>query len=107
VSRRTFVVDRGRSQIVVLRDTAVSGIVGPEPADPQSPRPATIVRKVLSLPAGLDCRLPIVLQDISGRKVLALRPGPNDVSALAPGVYFLHSTLDNRQSKMTKVVIQR
>ena len=27
--------------------------------------------------------------DISGRKVLDLRPGPNDVRALVPGVYFV------------------
>jgi hypothetical protein len=29
------------------------------------------------------------LLDISGRKVLDLRPGENDVSRLAPGVYFV------------------
>jgi hypothetical protein len=31
-----------------------------------------------------------VLLDISGRKVIDLRPGANDVRALAPGVYFVH-----------------
>jgi hypothetical protein len=29
------------------------------------------------------------LLDISGRRVMELRPGPNDVSRLSPGVYFL------------------
>jgi YVTN family beta-propeller protein len=47
------------------------------------------------------------LLDVSGRKILDLHTGANDVSALAPGVYFVRSTLDNRQSKMAKVVITR
>lgn len=47
------------------------------------------------------------LLDISGRKVMELAPGANDVSALSPGVYFLHSTLGNRRSPLvSKVVIQ-
>ncbi len=29
------------------------------------------------------------LLDISGRRVLALKPGVNDVSSLAPGVYLV------------------
>jgi hypothetical protein len=29
------------------------------------------------------------LPGLSGRKVLDLRPGPNDVRVLAPGVYFV------------------
>jgi hypothetical protein len=36
------------------------------------------------------------LLDISGRKVLNLRPGPNDVSGLAPGVYFAHGGVTRR-----------
>jgi hypothetical protein len=31
----------------------------------------------------------LVLLDATGRQVLAIRPGPNDVSSLAPGVYFV------------------
>jgi len=31
------------------------------------------------------------LMDVSGRKVLDLVPGANDVRALAPGVYFVRS----------------
>jgi len=30
-----------------------------------------------------------VLLDVSGRKAMELQPGPNDVSRLAPGVYFV------------------
>lgn len=56
-----------------------------------SPLPATIVRGVLFLSeaSGGERGATNVLLDISGRKVLDLLPGPNDVSRLAPGVYFV------------------
>ena len=56
----------------------------------------TIVRGVLSLGAGHDrnslansgsCPKPVLL-DAAGRRVMELEPGDNDVSHLAPGVYF-------------------
>jgi len=58
------------------------------------------------------------LLDISGRKVLDLRPGPNDVRCLAPGVYFCRQTagsassivpsvVSRQPSVVTKVVIAR
>jgi hypothetical protein len=50
---------------------------------------ATVIRRVLNLPRPLDLSIPSVLLDISGRKVMDLRPGANDVHALAPGVYFV------------------
>jgi hypothetical protein len=68
------------------------------------------VRGVLFLGAGTVPERGLsraLLLDAAGRKVMALRPGPNDISALPAGVYFVLSTLDNRQSKMTKVVIQK
>ena len=43
------------------------------------------------------------LLDITGRKVLDLEPGVNDVRALAPGVYFVR----HAPAPTTKVVIQR
>ena len=60
-------------------------------------RPPTIVRGILFLGAGHDPIAPgqlgscpkLVLLDAAGRNVLALKPGPNDVSRLAPGVYFV------------------
>jgi hypothetical protein len=76
---------------------------------------ASHVRGVLVLPRdmtelrpGNSDRVPRpVLLDIAGRKMLDLAPGPNDVSHLAPGVYFVHSRLDQRLSPVSKVVITR
>jgi hypothetical protein len=52
----------------------------------------TIVRNVLNLQSA-TCNLEseMVLLDIAGRKVLDLHPGPNDMSRLAPGVYFVRA----------------
>jgi hypothetical protein len=49
----------------------------------------TVIRGVLDLPGSLDPATPACLLDITGRRVLDLRPGANAVSRLAPGVYFL------------------
>jgi hypothetical protein len=87
---------------------------------------ATVVRGVLVLggngdsPSGReDARysphFPVMsraaLLDISGRKVLGLRPGANDVGALAPGVYFVRqqgsTTQGFEDSSVGKVVITR
>lgn len=62
---------------------------------PVCPAVPTIARGVLGLrdchPVSAwetgGCTQPVLL-DASGRKVADLRPGANDVSALAPGVYF-------------------
>jgi hypothetical protein len=63
---------------------------------------ATLVRGVLHPQSGM------VLLDASGRKVLDLWPGPNDVSHLAPGVYFVRPARDRAQAQfrfLRKVVI--
>ena len=75
-----------------------------------SPKPGpTIVRGVLYL--GVDSRQHSAyragLLDAAGRKVLDLKSGANDVSRLAPGVYFVRSPLVNRHSSITKVVVAR
>jgi len=83
----------------------------------------TIVRRVLFLQNG-DCTgerqtrasvglSPLcALLDISGRNALNLHPGPNDVSRLSPGVYFVReqsvaSSQHSGRSAVTKVVITR
>jgi hypothetical protein len=65
---------------------------------------ATIARGVLHLPLSLSPLLPQSLLDISGRRVLDLKPGANDVSRLNPGVYFVR---DSEARPATKVVVAR
>jgi hypothetical protein len=50
-----------------------------------------------------------VLLDVSGGKVLDLKPGANDVSRLAAGVYFIKGpeTEDGRPGAMRKVILTR
>jgi len=51
------------------------------------------------------------LLDVSGRKVLDLRPGANDVRALAPGVYFVReqsaSSSQHSGPAVHKVIVTR
>jgi hypothetical protein len=51
---------------------------------------ATIIHNVLYLPKATSPKPQAAsLLDISGRQVVALKPGANDVSRLSPGVYFV------------------
>ncbi|OYD15942.1 hypothetical protein CH330_04245 [candidate division WOR-3 bacterium JGI_Cruoil_03_51_56] len=45
-----------------------------------------------------------MLLDITGRKVMELHAGANDIRHLAPGVYFIRN---EATAKSAKVVIQR
>jgi hypothetical protein len=72
---------------------------------------ATIVRGVLVLGA-VDSRQNAAyradLLDISGRKVLSLKSGANDVSQLGSGVYYVYQATDrSERGEVRKVVIQR
>jgi hypothetical protein len=76
----------------------------------------TIVRGILELPGGSDFPVaksrgletsPTFLLDIAGRKVLDLHPGPNDVSRLAPGVYFVQRKLKQQAQSVSKIVVTR
>ena len=74
----------------------------------------TILRGVLFLPrdgAGHDpnarhlgsCPKPVML-DASGRRVMPLRPGANDVGSLSPGVYFVRGT---QARAVRKIILTR
>jgi hypothetical protein len=74
---------------------------------------ASVLRGVLLLPrdmtetTGVSDGVPrFMLLDVSGRKVLDLRPGANDVRALAPGVYFVREAQAQAQA-IRKVVVTR
>jgi hypothetical protein len=68
----------------------------------------TIVRGILKMPlaSGIKHSASSVLFDISGRKILDLQPGPNDVSRLAHGVYFVRLVPEAGWTTV-KVVIQK
>jgi YVTN family beta-propeller protein len=73
---------------------------------------ATIARSVLSLAEVLGHESKAAsLIDVSGRRVLALHTGANDVRALAPGVYFVRvegaGSRGQSASSVTKVVVTR
>jgi hypothetical protein len=80
-----------------------------QPPTPRNVQPiATIVRSVLFWEA-YGTRHPACgadLLDASGRKVLGLRPGPNDINRLSPGVYFVREAQAQAQA-VRKVVIAR
>jgi hypothetical protein len=79
-----------------MNDERVSMNVGP-----------TIVRGVLFLPSSL-LPPPFSLLSIDGRKVMDLKPGANDVRALAPGVYFVRETQAQAQAQaVRKIVLTR
>jgi hypothetical protein len=91
----------------VIGDTVV-GATEPDIHEPRASgfKPASaIVRGVLYLPR--DNRVPRpVLLDATGREVLRLHAGPNDVSRLAPGVYFAKTPAGCTQGTL-KVVVTR
>jgi len=73
---------------------------------------ATIVRDVLQLEVdgGQHSAYRVELLDAAGRRVLDLHVGANDVSGLAPGVYFVRSepsAVSRKPSAVTKVVVSR
>jgi len=74
-------------------------------------RAPTIACGVLLLPEGVSGeRLAVCahLLDVSGREVMELRPGTNDVSVLAPGVYFIReaqSQATSRKPQTTRRVV--
>jgi len=109
---RTYVANSGGGSVSVLRDSAPS-TVGETMNDERGTANAgpTVVRGMLSLE--VDSRRVAAyraeLLDISGRRAATLKPGENDVSRLAPGVYFVRqaSCVMRSASSVTKVVLTR
>ena len=69
---------------------------------------STVIRGVLFMPEHAGSSPSASLLDISGREVMNLRPGANDVRALAPGVYFVRQELQApgfRQPTVRKVIL--
>ena len=98
----------GCTDVILVYPDAPPGIHD-EPAASTSSKPSSqaVVRNTLFLPEARG-RKPqaACLMDISGRKVLDLGPGANDVRTLAPGVYFVREAQAQAQA-VRKVVIAR
>jgi len=132
--RRLLVAHPDFAAITAITDTSHVGVLDAG-AGARGPEGATIIRGVLFLgvenrgqslgaPASDSARdsprfpKPALL-DISGRKAMDLKPGPNDVGRLAAGVYFVleHSVVSSQHSgtvdgarntvHVRKVIIQR
>jgi hypothetical protein len=100
---RVYVANSASSSISVVRSSQ-PGIEESFGLKVLNPKPvATVVRGVLVLGA-VDSRQNAVdgaeLLDASGRKVMDLTPGENDVRALAPGIYFVRTSASVRIRKV-------
>jgi YVTN family beta-propeller protein len=98
VQNRVYVLNMDGWSVSVIRDSAPGGVEeSHEPLATIRNLEPTIVRGVLLMPrdmteirSGISGRVPRpVLLDASGRKVIDLHPGANDVRSLAFGVYFV------------------
>jgi len=90
--------------LTVIRDSVVVGIAESGRGAKMPARLQTLVRRTAPL------RLPFAasLYDKSGRRVVVLRQGPNDVSRLAAGVYFLcekPQAANHKPQPVRKVVV--
>jgi hypothetical protein len=90
----------GDAGVTITQPVAFRIVVGTRPVAVESPESQvlrrkfapTVVRGVLLLPQSASSSPSAsCLLDIAGRNVLDLHTGPNDVRALAPGVYFVRA----------------
>jgi YVTN family beta-propeller protein len=88
--------------IPVIRDSMPIGLEELQSAGPLPRAYQTILRQGVPLTTQESASL----YDATGRVVAALRPGPNDISHVAPGVYFLRKAQAQAQT-VRKLVIAR
>ena len=103
---RFYAVGLTDSVIQVVYDSVIFADVQESPIAPWVARPQSI----LSRTSPLLSSTAVILFDASGRRVAFFRNGSNDISHLAPGVYFLREprTYDGRaEGTIRKVVITR
>jgi hypothetical protein len=103
----------GNQDVYYLRGVTPAGVAEPRLSSPvlRTVAAATLVRGVLFL-SEASSRKPqaVSLMDATGRKVLDLKPGANDVRALARGVYFVREGVVSGEQGgvgIRKVVITR
>jgi len=104
VQNRVYVANYMSSSVSVIRDSAGGVEETMNDARGTMNTRATIVRGVLFLlPSHLT--LHPSLFSLSGQKVMSLRPGANDVSGLAPGVYFVREGGMRTQAQTIRRVV--
>jgi YVTN family beta-propeller protein len=106
VQNRVYVGNWYNSNLVVFRDSIPVGVAEKKEDPGIAPPTAPICRGTLMLPDRRNAEL----LDVTGRRVMDLQPGANDIRHLAPGVYFARrpETEDGRpRSAVRKVVVQR
>jgi hypothetical protein len=93
----------GNSEIYHKRNLTAGGVEErPAPDASRVTLAATVVRGMLLLPSSSFDISHSSLLDASGRKVLAVHPGLNDVSRLAPGIYFVREAQAIRKIIVTR-----
>ncbi|MBN2465517.1 SBBP repeat-containing protein [candidate division WOR-3 bacterium] len=94
---------------LTLAYTSVSAVAAEPKVAVRTPRAGpTIIRGVLRTgDRGPKTGDRAGLLDVSGRKVMELHTGANDVSRLSPGVYFVHSSWADLPSSIDKVIVTR
>jgi YVTN family beta-propeller protein len=107
-----YVANHNGSSISVLRDTLLVGMEEGQPQASSRKPEATVVRGVLNLGVGSrqQAGYRAELLDVSGRKVLSLKTGANDVTGLSPGVYFVREVGMGREQvgvEFRRVVIAK
>jgi hypothetical protein len=110
--RKLYVANELASSYSVIADTTTVGVAGERKRRVTGSKPeATVIRGILFLPpaSGVKPQALSVLLDITGRKVLDLRPGANDVSRLSPGVYFVReqSVVSSQHSGLSAPAIRK
>lgn len=103
---RVYVAPGSNGRLVVIRDSVVIGLEETKHTKTGLAVQQTVVSR--SVPLRLNTQAD--LYDASGRKAAVLRPGPNDISHLAPGVYFVREEPQAASSKpqaVQKVVVTR
>ena len=104
----TFHYDKWRTGWYRLSPTGVAEERGTHHAARITPN-ATVIRGVLDLPGSSFGIRNSSLIDAAGRRVLDLAPGANDVSSLAPGVYFVRAAAGgaNGNPDVVRVLVAR
>jgi hypothetical protein len=107
----TSMGDGSGEDIIVICLEPPPGVIEGQPTPTARPEAwPTVVRGALYLPSAFsNPAADFVLHDASGRRVMDLRAGRNDVRRLAPGVYFVMQRGSRGQGSggSGKVIVQR